>query len=209
MRERDIYIYIHQRAFKVFGGVCSLNFWPPKFPRNLLLSYSWATSAFLRDFWSQWRLTRPSQRKSLAIPCPSFPWSFRKYQRKPRKHQGIFWPCEPWKTLENKQKTPQKTKEISSKKNTKETTKTPRKRRTGFTIATLAALSSGDLRVVFPLTEPRKPPGRQSPKNALIFRSLVFGFSLVFCNQRISLVFRVFSAVFLCFSRVFIGVERG
>ena len=63
-------------------------------------------------------------------PCPSFPWSFRKYQRKPQKHQGFLSLGEPLKTLENRQKTPQKTKEFRSKKNTKET-KTPRKRRTG------------------------------------------------------------------------------
>ena len=63
-------------------------------------------------------------------PCPSFPWSFRKYQGKPQKHQGFFSPCEPLKTLENKEKTLKKTKEFRSKKNTKET-KTPRKRRTG------------------------------------------------------------------------------
>ena len=25
-----------------------------------------------------------------ALPCPSFPWSFRKYQGKPQKHQGFF-----------------------------------------------------------------------------------------------------------------------
>ena len=43
----------------------------------------------------------------------------------------------------------------------------------------------------------------------MIFHSLVFRFSLVFCNQRNSLVFRVFSAVLLCFSRVFTGVEWG
>ena len=45
---------------------------------------------------------------------------------------------------------------------------------------------------------------------ALIFHSLVFWFSLVFSfsNQGNSLVFRVFSAVFLCFSRVFTAVER-
>ena len=61
---------------------------------------------------------------------PSFPWSFRKDQGKPQKHQGIFSACEPLKTLENKQKTLKKTKEFRSKKNTKET-KTPRKRRTG------------------------------------------------------------------------------
>ena len=48
----------------------------------------------------------------------------------PQEHQGFSSPCEPLKTLENKQKTPQKTKEIPSKKNTKET-KTSRKRRTG------------------------------------------------------------------------------
>ena len=63
-------------------------------------------------------------------PCPSFPWSFQKYQEKPQKHQGFFSPCEPLKTLENEQKTPPKTKEFRSKKNTKET-ETPRKRRTG------------------------------------------------------------------------------
>ena len=38
---------------------------------------------------------------------------------------------------------------------------------------------------------------------------MVFWFSLVVCNRRNSLVFRVFSAVFLCFSRVFTGVEWG
>ena len=63
------------------------------------------------------------------LPCPSFPWSFRKYQGKPQKHQGFLSPHEPLKTLENKQKTPKKTKDFRSKKNTKET-KTPRKRRT-------------------------------------------------------------------------------
>ena len=57
-------------------------------------------------------------------PCPSFPWSFR-----PQKYQGFFSPCEPSKTLQNKQKTLKKTREISRQKNTKET-KTPRKRRT-------------------------------------------------------------------------------
>ena len=55
----------------------------------------------------------------------------RKFQRKPQKHQGFYSPCEPLRTLENKQKTPKKTKEFRSKKNTKET-KTPRKRRTGL-----------------------------------------------------------------------------
>ena len=64
-----------------------------------------------------------------TMPCPSLPWSFRKYQGKPQKHQGFFSPCEPLKTLENKQKTPQKTKDFRKKKNTKET-QTPRKRRT-------------------------------------------------------------------------------
>ena len=63
-------------------------------------------------------------------PCPSFPWSFRKYQGKPQKNQGFSSPCEPLKILENKQKTLKKTKENPSKKNTKET-KTSRKRRTG------------------------------------------------------------------------------
>ena len=38
-------------------------------------------------------------------PCPSFPWSFSKHQGRPQKHQGFFSPCEPLKTLENKQKT--------------------------------------------------------------------------------------------------------
>ena len=37
-------------------------------------------------------------------PCPSFPWSFRKYQGKPQKHQGFFWPCEPLKTLKRSTK---------------------------------------------------------------------------------------------------------
>ena len=60
-------------------------------------------------------------------PCPSFPWSFRKYQGKPQKCQGFFSPCEPSKTLENKQKTLKKTKEFRSKKNTKEA-KTPIRR---------------------------------------------------------------------------------
>ena len=32
-------------------------------------------------------------------PCPSFPWSSRKHQGKPRKHQGFFSPCESSKTL--------------------------------------------------------------------------------------------------------------
>ena len=62
------------------------------------------------------------------LPCPSFPWSFRKYQGKPQKHQGFLSPGEPLKTLENKQKTVKKTKEFRSEKKTKET-KTPRKRR--------------------------------------------------------------------------------
>ena len=65
-----------------------------------------------------------------AFSCPSFPWSFRKYQGKPQKHQGFLSLGEPLKTLENRQKTPQKTKEFRSKRTTKET-KTPRKRRTG------------------------------------------------------------------------------
>ena len=68
---------------------------------------------------------------SLKVPCPSFPWSFRKDQGKPQKHQGFFSASEPLKTPENKQKTLKKTKEFHSKKNTKET-KTPRKRRTGY-----------------------------------------------------------------------------
>ena len=42
----------------------------------------------------------------------------------------------------------------------------------------------------------------------LAFHSLVFGFYFVFCNQGNSLVFRMFSAVFLRFSRV-LGVQRG
>ena len=66
-----------------------------------------------------------------ALPCPSFPWSFRKHQGKPQKHQGFLSPGEPLKTLENKQKTPQKTKEFRGEKKTKET-KTPRKGRTGY-----------------------------------------------------------------------------
>ena len=44
---------------------------------------------------------------------------------------------------------------------------------------------------------------------SLIFHSLVFWFSLVFSKQGNSLVFGGFSAVFLCFSGVFTGVERG
>ena len=63
-------------------------------------------------------------------PWPSFPCSFRKHQGKPQKHQGFFSPCEPLKTLQNKQKTLKNTKETPRKKNTKET-KTLRKRRTG------------------------------------------------------------------------------
>ena len=39
----------------------------------------------------------------------------------------------------------------------------------------------------------------------LIFHSLVFCFSLVFSNQGNSLVFQLFSVVFLCFSRVVTG----
>ena len=47
--------------------------------------------------------------------------------------------------------------------------------------------------------------GAPLPLCTLIFHSLVFWFSLVFSNQGNSLVFRVF----LCFSRVVPGVERG
>ena len=48
----------------------------------------------------------PRGRNSGALPCPSFPWSFRKHQRKPQIHQGFFLetPGEPFKTLENKRK---------------------------------------------------------------------------------------------------------
>ena len=60
----------------------------------------------------------------------SFPWSFRKYQGKPQKHQRFFSPYEPLETLENKQKAPKKTKDFRNKTNTKET-QTSRKRRTG------------------------------------------------------------------------------
>ena len=45
--------------------------------------------------------------------------------------------------------------------------------------------------------------------SSLIFHSLVFWFSLVFYNQGISLVFRVFFSCFPLFSRVFTGVARG
>ena len=83
-------------------------------------------------FWfCFWFLKKGSSGSGSAFPCPSFPWSFRKHQGELRKHQGVFWPCEPFKTLANEQKTPQKTKEIPSKKNTKETQR-PRKRRTGL-----------------------------------------------------------------------------
>ena len=36
---------------------------------------------------------------SESLPCPSFPWSFRKHQGKPPKYQGSVSPCEPSKTL--------------------------------------------------------------------------------------------------------------
>ena len=78
-----------------------------------------------------------------ALPCPSFPWSFRKDQGKPQKHQGFFSAFEPLKTLENKQNTLKKTKEFRSKKNTKET-KTPRKRRTGYLRHLLSYLQPSD-----------------------------------------------------------------
>ena len=32
-----------------------------------------------------------------APPCPSFPWSFRKHQGKPQKHQGFSHRANPWK----------------------------------------------------------------------------------------------------------------
>ena len=66
------------------------------------------------------------------LPCPSFPWSFRRYPGKPQKHQRFFLPCEPLKTPgKQKQRTPKKTEEFRSERNTKET-KTTRERRTGF-----------------------------------------------------------------------------
>ena len=52
------------------------------------------------------------------------------------------------------------------------------------------------------LLRPRNPTKNdedQAGVTPLIFHSLVFWFSLVFCNQRDSLVFQLFSAVFLCF----------
>ena len=59
----------------------------------------------------------------LAWPCPSFPWSFRKYQGKPPKHQGFFSPCEPLKTLKKSRQHSKRPRNFASKKNTKETKK--------------------------------------------------------------------------------------
>ena len=54
---------------------------------------------------------------------------FSKIPRKTSKTPRIFSLCEPLKSLENKQKTPQKTKEFRSrKKNTKETKNTKEKK---------------------------------------------------------------------------------
>ena len=57
---------------------------------------------FIREFPAVLRVPATCSAPDLgscAIPCPSFPWSFRKYQGKPQKHQGFFSPCEPLKTL--------------------------------------------------------------------------------------------------------------
>ena len=72
------------------------------------------------------------------------------------------------------------------------------------------------IRSAEPLTQTMGTPksgigmGRDIPSgfcNTLIFLSLVFYFSLVFSNQGISLLFCVFSAIFLWFSRGFLGFE--
>ena len=41
-------------------------------------------------------------------PCPSFPWSFQKYQGKPQKHQGSFSPHEPLKPWKISRKHPKR-----------------------------------------------------------------------------------------------------
>ena len=98
-----------------------------------------------------------------------FPWSFRKYQGKPQKHQGFLSPCEPLKTLENRQKTPPKTKEFRSKKNTKET-KTPRKRRTGL--------------IRHPLDSPQNPTGKTGDRGDRTEFYVSKFYSCLFCSPK-------------------------
>ena len=64
----------------------------------------------------------------VSTPCPSFPWSFPKHQGKPQKHQGFLSPGEPLKTLENKQKTPKKTKEFPQQEKDQGNTNTKEKK---------------------------------------------------------------------------------
>ena len=50
---------------------------------------------------------------SAPPPCPSFPWSFWKYQGKPQKHQGFISPREPLKPWKISRKHPKRPRNFS------------------------------------------------------------------------------------------------